>query len=622
MVRMELRGVFKSYFEENCLKGGVQKSNLNDAERRGLKSLQKRVSDNEILVVPTDKSGRFAIMTLATYEMAGLAHTKKDVVVPFSEIKSTQTELNGNVSMMIKIFKLGAEWNHGERMRESMLNKSLAVCPLYLLYKDHKGWSLQKGPVPPTRPVASGNRGMNMHLSEIISEILEPVADGVENTCEVVSTEDMIAKMLKKDRSLEGWTRDTWWNGVIYEGYTACMKCVGHEDYTFDKQNPELCSCMEIGQNAKDMVKLNLYSKKNGQKGSKSMVEDVEKDMANINLGNGDVSVSEGKYGIEVVEKDMVRLNLSQDIGDTWNEDLVKDMVRINLNYEEVRGNGSVVEVVEKSRVRLSLGQDVGDEDSVKDMVNTRQNHSGGRGTGSDQVGECHEPANSSWGPSDGKPVKTTINFMKKLREWTWSDITNRVPKGEYLDSTEVRPEMIQDFEAPMELIGCDVNALYPSLDWDTAELVVKNAIMESDIRWENIDILEGCRYIALNWDGPKCRKSKLARILPVRRAKTGVRPGVRGEGPMGPTVHDQEQWRFPDVVITEEERKEVIATVVAIATKVLFSNHLYSFGGKVYRQTEGGAIGLRAICAIARVTMNTWDNLWNKRILELNLKV
>ena len=90
----------------------------------------------------------------------------------------------------------------------------------------------------------------------------------------------------------------------------------------------------------------------------------------------------------------------------------------------------------------------------------------------------------------------------------------------------------------------------------------------------------------------------------------------------MGPTVHDQEQWRFPDVVITEEERKEVIATVVAIATKVLFSNHLYSFGGKVYRQTEGGAIGLRAICAIARVTMNTWDNLWNKRILELNLKV
>ena len=35
---------------------------------------------------------------------------------------------------------------------------------------------------------------------------------------------------------------------------------------------------------------------------------------------------------------------------------------------------------------------------------------------------------------------------MKKLRERTWSDITNRVPEGEYLDSAELRPEMIKDY--------------------------------------------------------------------------------------------------------------------------------------------------------------------------------
>ena len=35
---------------------------------------------------------------------------------------------------------------------------------------------------------------------------------------------------------------------------------------------------------------------------------------------------------------------------------------------------------------------------------------------------------------------------MKKLRERTWSDITNRVPEGEHLDSTELRPEMIKDY--------------------------------------------------------------------------------------------------------------------------------------------------------------------------------
>ena len=79
------------------------------------------------------------------------------------------------------------------------MNNSLSLCPLYLLYEDHKGWTCEKGPVPPTRPVDSGNRGMNMHLSEILSDSLEPVADGLENTCEVVSTEDMVARLGKLD---------------------------------------------------------------------------------------------------------------------------------------------------------------------------------------------------------------------------------------------------------------------------------------------------------------------------------------------------------------------------------------------------------------------------------------
>ena len=188
---------------------------------RGLKYLQKRVSQNELLVVPTDKSGRFAVMSVATYELAGSVHTKNDEEISDSIVKSTQTELNGNVSMLIKFFKLGAEWGHSDRMRETMLNNSLSLCPLYLLFKDHKGWSLAKGPVPPTRPVASGNRGMNMHLSEILSEILEPIADEAKNTCEVISTEDMVAKMLRVDKSLKNWTKYEWLRGITCDGYEA-----------------------------------------------------------------------------------------------------------------------------------------------------------------------------------------------------------------------------------------------------------------------------------------------------------------------------------------------------------------------------------------------------------------
>ena len=130
------------------------------------------------------------------------------------------------------------------------------------------------------------------------------------------------------------------------------------------------------------------------------------------------------------------------------------------------------------------------------------------------------------------------------------------------------------------------------------------------------------CRYIAMSWDAETCRRSSLRRTLPVRRAKTGTRPGLRGEGPQGARVHDQEMWRFPNVVLTEGEKREIVATVISLAVKELFSNHLYTFGGKAYRQGAGGPIGLRATCAIARIVMGIWDNLWRQKVESLNISL
>ena len=87
-----------------------------------------------------------------------------------------------------------------ERIRETMLNSSLSLCPLYLTYKDHKGWSWSKGTPPPTRPIAAGNVGMNIHLSEVVSEVAEAVANALPDTREVISTEDMLARFHRMKR--------------------------------------------------------------------------------------------------------------------------------------------------------------------------------------------------------------------------------------------------------------------------------------------------------------------------------------------------------------------------------------------------------------------------------------
>ena len=122
----------------------------------------------------------------------------------------------------------------------------------------------------------------------------------------------------------------------------------------------------------------------------------------------------------------------------------------------------------------------------------------------------------------------------------------------------------------------------------------VKEAVLESKIKWQEIDYLEGPRYILLNWSEEKCRSSGLWRVLPKRRYSRGTRPGLKGVGPQGGTRGDQEQWVFPHVRLRPHEKALLVATVVEMATEAMFQHHFYNFGGRMFQQMEGGPIGLR----------------------------
>ena len=74
---------------------------------------------------------------------------------------------------------LSDNWNQRDRAVRNILNHGLAVCPLTLLIKDHKIWSVDSGDPPPSRPVVGGNVGGNRPLSEFTSLVLEPVAKRV-----------------------------------------------------------------------------------------------------------------------------------------------------------------------------------------------------------------------------------------------------------------------------------------------------------------------------------------------------------------------------------------------------------------------------------------------------------
>ena len=127
----------------------------------------------------------------------------------------------------------------------------------------------------------------------------------------------------------------------------------------------------------------------------------------------------------------------------------------------------------------------------------------------------------------------------------------------------------------------------------------MKEAVLSSPIIWENVDYLECARYVALNLSLEKCRASNLRRVLPWRRGTRGTRPGMKGSGPLCKIRGDTEQCEFPQITLTEDEKKELVGTVVQIIVEALFNHHYYTFGNEMYHQKGGGPIGLRGTCAM-----------------------
>ena len=83
--------------------------------------------------------------------------------------------------------------------------------------------------------------------------------------------------------------------------------------------------------------------------------------------------------------------------------------------------------------------------------------------------------------------------------------------------SKDTLPEDVQDKTKPMVVVGTDVVKLYPTLDIQKVVGVVMEAMVDTEIIWEEIDYLEAACYVALNWTEEECQRSGLRRVLPRR---------------------------------------------------------------------------------------------------------
>ena len=57
-------------------KKGEVRGNLTEEEKDGLKRLQKRIKDREVIIMKTDKSGKLCLITREEYEKMGEEHER------------------------------------------------------------------------------------------------------------------------------------------------------------------------------------------------------------------------------------------------------------------------------------------------------------------------------------------------------------------------------------------------------------------------------------------------------------------------------------------------------------------------------------------------------------------
>ena len=123
--------------------------------------------------------------------------------------------------------------------------------------------------------------------------------------------------------------------------------------------------------------------------------------------------------------------------------------------------------------------------------------------------------------------------------------------------------------------------------------------------------------YLKLTCTNAEIVDSNLQGILP-RKIKKGRKATIL-------TVEEDarvERWWYPHPVdlLTREQKKRIVANVIAQLTKLVFSTHIYEWQGKIFLQVDGGPIGLRATGPVSRILMDHWREVM--KTLEENNRV
>ena len=183
----EMKKTVKLWKSENKNEG---LDNLDSDEKDGVKKLETMLKNKEIVVGPTDKSKKFTIDKPVNFLNDMKVHISDDPVVDKKFVNRVHKTLNDTSKSFVKIFQIGKQKSHLERIMRNMHVQSNTELPvLDGFHKDHKTGRKK-------RALVNGNIGPVSNLSEILSLIVrsynEEMKVKLNGGCSIKSTEELL----------------------------------------------------------------------------------------------------------------------------------------------------------------------------------------------------------------------------------------------------------------------------------------------------------------------------------------------------------------------------------------------------------------------------------------------
>ena len=167
-----------------------------------------------------------------------------------------------------------------------------------------------------------------------------------------------------------------------------------------------------------------------------------------------------------------------------------------------------------------------------------------------------------------------------------------------------------------------DIVALYPSLDIPRCAEVVTEMMYRSEIKIKNIKWKEVMLYIRFMWTDEQIEDKGLLEYIPKRRTPRGRPPTFLASGSALNEEQRFKPWVWGPKEPDGDDEKRMVSIAIGIMVTQTITNHAYQHNNQIYKQEEGGAIGLELVGVIANIYMCWWDQQLLRRVEAENIRI